>query len=87
MAKAPPSQKFRLQPQLYRGVTTSEKLETTFMKPIDKSWPTNAASVSGFSNDNNSAESESKTDTVSQTDTEGDFHHNGTLEYVDCYEF
>lgn len=77
MAKAPPSQKFRLQPQLHKVVATSEKMETVPEKTSDKSWSTGVTSVPGPSNNNKSTEYESKTVTTAQADTERSFHHNG----------
>uniref|UniRef100_A0A8R1U0Z4 JmjC domain-containing protein n=1 Tax=Onchocerca volvulus TaxID=6282 RepID=A0A8R1U0Z4_ONCVO len=77
MAKAPPSQKFRLQPQLHKVVVdTSGKMEAMPEKTSDKSWSTGVTSIPGPSNDNKSTEYEIKTMTVAQADTERSIHHN-----------
>ncbi|KAL4002845.1 JmjC domain hydroxylase family protein [Acanthocheilonema viteae] len=77
MAKAPPSQKFRLQPQLHKVVVaTSKKMEAVPEKTSDKLWPTSVASAPGSSNDNKSVECEEKIITIAQAGTERSFHHN-----------
>uniref|UniRef100_A0A158Q8S9 JmjC domain-containing protein n=1 Tax=Elaeophora elaphi TaxID=1147741 RepID=A0A158Q8S9_9BILA len=76
MAKAPPSQKFRLQPQLRKVIATSEKMEDVPEKASDKSWSTAVTSVPGPSNDNKSVEYEGKTVTITQADVERSFYHN-----------
>ncbi|CAG9533234.1 unnamed protein product [Cercopithifilaria johnstoni] len=74
MAKAPPSQKFRLQPQQHKiVVATSEKMEAVPEKASDRSWSTSITSVPGPSNYNKSIEYEG---TTAQADAERTFHHN-----------
>lgn len=76
MAKVPPSQKFRLQPQLYKDVkAASEKMETVSEKTSDKSWSTNVISAPGPSNDSKSAEYESRAATTTHIDNERSFYH------------
>lgn len=78
MAKAPPSQKFRLQPQLHKVVVeTPGKMEAVPEKTSDGSWSTGVRLLPEPSNDNKSVEYEAKSVTVAHVDVERSFHHNG----------
>lgn len=78
MAKAPPSQKFRLQPQLHKVISAaSEKMEKVTEKTSNKSWSTVVTSVSGLSNDNKSVEYGGKIVTIAHTDAERSSHNSG----------
>ncbi|VDK86225.1 unnamed protein product [Litomosoides sigmodontis] len=76
MAKAPPSQKFRLQPQLHKVVVeTPEKMKAVPKKTSDGSWLSGVGLTPGPSNDNNAVEYEEKSVTA-HVDAERSFHHN-----------
>ncbi|VDM19591.1 unnamed protein product [Wuchereria bancrofti] len=82
MAKAPPSQKFRLQPQLYKVVkAASEKMETIPEKTSDNLWSTNVTSAPGPSNDSKSAEYESRAVTTTHIDNERSFYHSESTRF------